>query len=459
MKYLLSTIFILVTSLSISATEIPTYEKKDILDKTPPVDEIITVSSDKITSISTLEKKFTLGEIQRLSSGLVNSSSRVATFATAAAEATTTCYNITENYAVYDALANVGDQRCFLFTSVEKAKIEVVIINQPADTNYDLLFYKYEADTGGFTLIDYSNYTSGNEYTTSLVEADTYAFVITKISGTSTDNYIFGTFSYTGFDEYEANDRVDLGTPLRDNNSITANLDNAGDIDYYIYSFGVNQEGLSISMISGDSFQLELYHDDVWNVYPIDNDSITVTGAYGAKVYVRVIANPNSTYNPNATYKLYMSYQGNDFNDTTTSSPDGVTNLVSSSYVEAYDTITFSGTLVDIYDRPLANQKVEAYVLAGGETLKKETITSTLGRYGFYFDNMPICSGSSQTYEWSNYGYPRDYWDIEYTENDPSIIIRTSNDSAYSERVYVQICNERFVCTKDSADDDTCPIY
>lgn len=116
--------------------------------------------------------------------------------------------------------------------------------------------------------------------------------------------------------------------------------------------------------------------------------------------------------------------------------------------MQAYDTLSFACTLVDIYDRPIPNEKVVAVVLANGTQLRKETYSDKNGRYGFYFDNMPTCSRyNAGDYERkrSNFGTPYDEWDIWFTTYKPGIVIQAFGSTFQAERNYIQICDEEIV--------------
>ena len=143
--------------------------------------------------------------------------------------------------------------------------------------------------------------------------------------------------------------------------------------------------------------------------------------------------------------------------DTSTYSPDALTNLVSASYVEAFDTISFSGNLVDLYDRAIPYEKVTAQVVADGEVITKETFTDANGRYGFYFDNMPTCSSGTPVEKWSNFGTPRDLWKIIYNN---SVFRVTSGSGYFYDRDYIQVCDEDIVCRvySDEPGDNSCGI-
>lgn len=86
--------------------------------------------------------------------------------------AQTTCYNATENYAVYNSIANVGDRTCFILDLASKTKLEGYAANQPAGVNYDLGLYRYENNQ--FTLLDSSANAVGNDHTVAVVRGDMY---------------------------------------------------------------------------------------------------------------------------------------------------------------------------------------------------------------------------------------------------------------------------------------------
>lgn len=356
------------------------------------------------------------------------------------------CFSVPENSAYFDTLANVGDQRCFTLTTAQNSKIKGLAVNQPAGANYDLQFFELNSATGNYDLKDFSTNASGDDITNYVADAGSFLFLITKQSGSSAENYIFGTFSYTGFDQYEANDKSSAATLVSGGNLLTGNLDHTGDFDYYRYTFDTNQNRMLLSMDGADSHQLEIFNGS-WMVVPVSATGyVTINAAPGVELLARVVPKPGATFNAAATYQLKMNkFATSIVNTNVWTNDQNLTDLATFNKIEAHATLGFSGRLVDESGAAVPGELMRATVFAAGQAIQMLAYTDENGRYNFYYDDLPQCSGSSLVERFPRQTPSTFFWRIRFDDYIVGYTIEGTFSDVVAERAYAHICSETVV--------------
>ncbi|SMP19761.1 hypothetical protein, partial [Oceanospirillum linum] len=176
-----------------------------------------------------------------------------------------------------------GQFACVSTLVETETKIEGLLLNIPAEVNYDLFLFKH--DENGLTQLDASfQANAAVEKTFAKVQPGAYVLVAQATQGASADPVVFGWQGYTQIDSQEANDKVSQSTSLQTNAVIQGNLDNTNDLDFFSYTVEPDQVKLNLRFSASEQFVLETWSGSSWVQLP--NNQL---GAYSVT--------PNTTVN------------------------------------------------------------------------------------------------------------------------------------------------------------------
>ena len=143
----------------------------------------------------------------------------------------------------------------------------------------------------------------------SLPAGDYYWFMVAKTATNA--QFSFGVAVDTNIDAFEPNDTPESAFALPDSmNKVTANLDNANDVDYFDFKA---VRGQSVSMyLAGDEngsrnqWLFERFDGANWVTVPAGSTSTYPSVTPGTTVKVRVRANPGVAQDPAKQYALSL---------------------------------------------------------------------------------------------------------------------------------------------------------
>lgn len=360
------------------------------------------------------------------------------------------CSGFNLGTGIYGKLDYAGQEKCYFTNVSQPTKLESLLINQPSGVNYDLYLLKYDS-TGAHTTLDISNNTNNtNEYAYAVVQPGTYLLIVKGVSGfNSTQNFIVGALGHNDYDEFEANDRANIATPLTGNTISSGNLDNNGDYDYFAYTFEASQTDSRLSF-TGEAFhQLELFAGSGWVELPRDGQNINLNGSPGNSAYLRVRATPNTTSNAASNYTVRLANPSKQIINANIWSNENLTNLATANMVEAHNSINLKGTVVDSLGRKLEGDDVVVRVFHENGVERADIPSNSQGYFLVNF-TLPDCAGDYNVKKWS-YGTPRIYWDVSYDiyKYDIAIInslVDGTEPYFHINNDYAHICSEKYVC-------------
>ena len=360
-------------------------------------------------------------------------------------------YDLSENNVYSDSIATVGEQHCYIMPLEQQSKVTGQLLAADAASNFNLYLYQYDVEQGILTHVDSSEKTAGNiEQTYAVLPQGSYILVAELMSGTGGD-ISFISNSYSNYDNFEPNDSdiVSKIPTVTVGQTITGNLDNPEDIDYFAFKLNSAETELKINISGSQEHQVEFFNAGVWQVLP-HNQTISANGDAGATYYMRALAKPNTTTSALNNYQINTSNAFDTFADYDVWTTDqNLTDLVHYSYTEAYSNLSAGGKVIDANGAPVIGEQMAVSTIVNGTQVDEIVMTNTAGQFSVSFD-LPRCTGNTITDRFdSNFGTPRDVWEVEYK---PAQVIKMyplskRDDNDIRTLKYIHICDETFIET------------
>ncbi|CAM3982109.1 MULTISPECIES: carboxypeptidase-like regulatory domain-containing protein [Pseudoalteromonas] len=166
---------------------------------------------------------------------------------------------------------------------------------------------------------------------------------------------------------------------------------------------------------------------------------------------MRALAKPNTTTSALNNYQINTSNGFDTFADYDVWTTDqNLTDLVHYFHTEAYSNLSAGGKVVDANGAPVIGEKIVVVTAVNGQQIHEVVTTNTAGQFSASFD-LPRCSGNTITERFdSNFGTPRDVWEIEYKPAQVVIMYPLSQDGNIQDKrelKYIHICDETFIET------------
>jgi hypothetical protein len=360
-------------------------------------------------------------------------------------------YNLSENNVYSDSIATVGEQHCYIMPLAQQSKVVGQLLAADAASNFNLYLYQYDAAQGVLTHVDSSEKAAGIiENTYAVLPQASYILVAELMSGTGGDISFIGN-SYSSYDSFEPNDSDILSKiPAASvGQTVTGNLDNPDDVDYFAFKLNSTETELKINVSGSVEHQIEFFNAGAWQVLP-HNQALSANGDAGATYYMRALAKPNTTTSPLNNYQINTSNAFDTFADYDVWTTDqNLTDLVHYFHTEAYSNLSAGGKVVDANGVPVFGEQMAVSTIVNGEQVDKIVTTNTAGQFSVSFD-LPRCTGNTITEEKaSNFGTPRDIWSIKYKLAQDIQIYPLSkrDDNDIRTLKYIHICDETFIET------------
>lgn len=347
--------------------------------------------------------------------------------------------NLSENSVYTDSITTVGEQHCYVMPLSQKSKVVGQLLAADASSDFNLYLYEYDAAQKVLNYADGSELAAGKlESTYAITEKPSYILVAQLISGAG-GNFNFIGNSYTNFDAYEPNDKTfslaSIGKPL------TGNLDNPADVDLYAYRLSGSEAELKLYVTGSPEHQFELFNNGHWQVLPKEQQ-ISIKSSSGGTYGVRVIATPGATINPLHNYQIQTSNAVAKFDYWDVSTTDkNLTDLVDYVYTEAFSNLTVRGRMVDSNGVPVPGERMIVSTIVDYKQVNKHKTTNTQGYFTASFD-LPKCKGNYLGEFDSNFGTPRDVWNIWGMPAQPVLMYPATNHDIDANWKFIHICKE-----------------
>jgi hypothetical protein len=361
-------------------------------------------------------------------------------------------YNLSENNVYSDSIATVGEQHCYIMPLAQQSKVVGQLLAADVSSDFNLYLYQYDAAQGVLTHVDSSEQTAGIiENTYAVLPQASYILVAELMSGTGGSINFIGN-SYSDYDSFEPNDS-DILSKIPDvtiGQTVTGNLDNPDDVDYFAFKLNSTETELKINVSGSEEHQVEFFNAGTWQVLPHDQ-ALSANGDAGATYYMRALAKPNTTTSVLNNYQINTSNAFDTFADYDVWTTDqNLTDLVHYFHTEAYSNLSASGKVVDANGAPVFGEEMVVVTAVNGESIYEIVTTDIYGKFSASFD-LPRCTGNTITEEKaSNFGTPRDIWKIEYKPEQVIQMYPASQiGNIQDERKlhYIHICDETFIET------------
>ncbi|SEF83580.1 hypothetical protein SAMN04489856_102511, partial [Oleiphilus messinensis] len=296
-----------------------------------------------------------------------------------------------------------GQFACVSTLVETETKIEGLLLNIPAEVNYDLFLFKH--DENGLTQLDASfQANAAVEKTFAKVQPGAYVLVAQATQGASADPVVFGWQGYTQIDSQEANDKVSQSTSLQTNAVIQGNLDNTNDLDFFSYTVEPDQVKLNLRFSASEQFVLETWSGSSWVQLPNNQlGAYSVTPNTTVNFLVRATAdNPPPA---SAQYSLVAHNSGSaeSVTDFKAWNNENLTKLLVQSgklydldiqqlktaSIEAHDNINFSGTVRDSDNNPVPLTSVSVKIETSGSG-SLDTVILLADENGYFNGSVPL---------------------------------------------------------------------
>jgi hypothetical protein len=360
-------------------------------------------------------------------------------------------YNLSENNVYSDSIATVGEQHCYIMPLAQQSKVVGQLLAADAASNFNLYLYQYDAAQGVLTHVDSSEKAAGIiENTYAVLPQASYILVAELMSGSGGSINFIGN-SYSNYDAFEPNDSDILSKipAVTVGETVTGNLDNSDDVDYFAFKLNSTETELKINVSGSEEHQIEFFNAGAWQVLPHDQ-ALSANGDAGATYYMRALAKPNTTTSPLNNYQINTSNAFDTFADYDVWTTDqNLTDLVHYFHTEAYSNLSAGGRVVDANGAPVIGERMAVSTIVNGTQVDEIVTTNTAGQFSVSFD-LPRCTGNTIPEEKaSNFGTPRDIWEIEYKLAQDIQIYPLSkrDDNDIRTLKYIHICDETFIET------------
>lgn len=362
-----------------------------------------------------------------------------------------------------------GQFACVSTLVETETKIKGLLLNIPAEVNYDLFLFKH--DENGLTQLDASfQANAAVEKTFAKVQPGAYVLVAQATQGASADPVVFGWQGYTQIDSQEANDRFEQRTPLSTNAVIQGNLDNTNDFDYFSYAVGPDQAQLNLRFNASEQFVLETWSGSSWVQLPNNQlGAYSVTPNTTVNFLVRATAdNPPPA---SAQYALAMAAPGTatSIDNLKVWNNERLSKLLllakpsppaTSTSVQAHSYVGVSGYLKDRNSTPAPFASLGFDIQSRNpDTLEYTTMASaqlTADEQGYFNGSLSLPDCANRPYEANNIHNrvysgtptnPSEWWDIDYNVARIYFYLIDVNDIPFRTNIesFYHICNEDLV--------------
>ncbi|WP_125782948.1 carboxypeptidase-like regulatory domain-containing protein [Pseudoalteromonas rubra] len=365
------------------------------------------------------------------------------------------CPELPLDGAIYLNFTEQGQIKCYSTEITEPSKIEGLLVNIPQDVDYNLFLFKLE-DDNSFTPLDIADSTTASTEKV-VVKAEPGAYIIAAEAktGFSAEQSIMGWFSHPDFDQHEANDKPGQATTLPSNGTITGNIDNQNDLDYFIYQVGADQTNMALNFSASEQFNLELWTGNSWAKVP-HNQVINIGANSGSTAVFLVRGNTENVPPTTAQYALTISNPGSaeKISNIHTWNNENLTNLLAPSYIEAHQELGMSGTAIDATGAPVPYASVTLRAARGAEQLSMETVRADANGKFSKTIPLPDCTGEHDATVKNRVTRgtatnPEQWWDINYNAAGYQyLILEEGNQIKYNfTHSFVHICKEKIVQT------------
>ncbi|MFC3030987.1 hypothetical protein ACFOEE_00380 [Pseudoalteromonas fenneropenaei] len=273
--------------------------------------------------------------------------------------------------------SQTGDVLCYHFAVTQNSKTSAFLVGQSAATNVNLTIIRHNPDDTFTALAASANGANQDELAVALTEPGDYYWYMEVISSDAAD-FSFGAIVSTQLDAYEFNDDVAHVTILPDKqNTISANIDNIFDFDYYVFQ-SVRGQDLLLELQdknNSDEFVLEVYNGGSWITIPANSRQPIKQLQPNQNVLVRVSGNPNLAANPANYYGLTFGSIVASFSANLVSGESGVERIPYSAFsnpyltTQAYKKLTWRVTLQDSTGQPVAGAKAKFRLIRDFENI------------------------------------------------------------------------------------------
>ncbi|RZM76460.1 carboxypeptidase-like regulatory domain-containing protein [Pseudoalteromonas rubra] len=365
------------------------------------------------------------------------------------------CADLPLDGAIYLNFSEQGQIKCYSTEITEPTKIEGLLVNIPQDVDYNLYLFKLE-DDNSFTPLDIADSTTAlTEKVVVKAEPGAYIIAAEAKTGFSAEQSIIGWFSHPDFDQHEANDKPGQATALPSNGTITGNIDNQNDLDYFIYQVGEGQTAIALNFSASDQFSLELWTGSSWAKVPHNQQvNLNTGGSNGAVFQVRGNAANLPPTAAQYTFTVSNPHSATKISGIHTWNNENLTNLLSPSYLEAHQEIGMSGTAIDAAGNPVPYASVALRAISRESEIGfKNLLADAQGKFSSTL-SLPDCSGTKDARVKNRVTRgtatnPEQWWDINYnTAVYQYLLMDETGSSKYDfAHGFFHICKEKIVQT------------
>ncbi|PFG08596.1 hypothetical protein [Marinobacter sp. LV10MA510-1] len=321
-----------------------------------------------------------------------------------------------------------GGSYCYRFKITQRAKTQVFLTGQNANTDFALTLIKHEADDTLTSLGTSDQPGNADEGLLALTEpGDYYWSMDANVSDGSA--FQFGAAVNTAADANELNDAASLSTPIPDDRTpMVGSINSAQDIDYFNF---VAENGQDLQIQLTDSYGqnewvIEYFTGTVWNT--LGANMLHNLGGLPAPftLNIRISPNPAVAVNPAHDYELVVGARVTASDSVDVGSDENLVRMSTSPFLtdQVHNELDCSMRVLDSSGNPVEGAEVTFKYYTDDIPLTIDTAISNSSGIAGNIISLPDCTGNYSTTDYSGgYTWLSEFnvgeWAIRVKDTDP----------------------------------------
>ncbi|WP_029655448.1 hypothetical protein [Marinobacter daepoensis] len=302
-----------------------------------------------------------------------------------------------------------GGSYCYHFEITQRAKTQVFLTGQNANTDFALTLVRHEEDDTLTSLGTSDQPGNADEGLLALTQPGNYYWLM-DANASDGSAFQFGAIANTAIDAHELNDAVSLSTTIPNNRTpMIGSMDSAQDIDYFSF---VAENGQDLQLRFTDTYSqnewvVEYFTGTAWSslntntLYNLNDLPTPYT------LHVRVSPNPAAPVNPAHEYELVVGARVTASDSVDVGSDENLVRMSNTPVFltdQVHNELNWSMRVLDSRGNPVEGAEVTFYYYTNDIPLTGDTVISKSSGIASNTISLPDCIGSYSTTDYSG-GY------------------------------------------------------